>query len=74
MVQGFLRDVVVVKVRVSMQCGFEVLCGFEMVGLQYLGNPAIEALDHAVGLGVAWRYQAMLDVLFGAGAIKGVLP
>lgn len=34
MVQGFLRDVVVVKVRVSMQCGFEVLCGFEMVGLQ----------------------------------------
>ena len=72
MVQGFLRDVVVVKVRVSMQCGFEVLCGCEVMGLQYLGNPAIEAFDPAVGLRMAWRNQAMFDALLGTGVIKDV--
>jgi hypothetical protein len=44
------------------------------MGLQYLGNTAIEAFDHAIGLRMAWRNQAMLDALLGTGAIKGVLP
>ena len=44
------------------------------MGLQYLGNPAIEAFDHAIGLRMAWRNQAMLDALFNTSAIEHMIP
>lgn len=72
MIQGLLRYVVVVKVHVPMQGCFEVLGRCKVMGLQYLGNPAIEAFDHAVGLRMAWRNQAMFDALLGTGVIKDV--
>jgi hypothetical protein len=73
MIQCLLRDVVVVKIYIPMQCGFEILGGGKVMGLQYLGNAAIEAFDHAIGLRVAGWYQAMLDALFGTGPIEDVL-
>ena len=56
MIQCLLRDVVVVKIYIPMQCGFEILGGGKVMGLQYLGNAAIEAFDHAIGLRVAGGY------------------
>lgn len=64
----------VVKVCIAMKRGFESLGRFEVMGLQHFGNPAIEAFNHSVGLGVGWRYQAMLDALLGLGAIENVVP
>ena len=73
MIQGLLRYVVVVQVRIAMKRGFEILGGCKMMGLQHLGNTAIEAFDHAIGLRMAWRNQAMFDALPGTGVIKDVL-
>lgn len=49
MLQDLLRDVVVIQVRIPMQCIFKLLGGWQMMGLQHLGNPAVEAFDPAMG-------------------------
>ncbi len=57
----------------SDEAWFPDLRWMQMMGLQHLGYTAIEAFDHAIGLRVAWRNQAMLNVLLSTGTIKNVL-
>ena len=45
-----------------MQRGLQLLAGAEMVRPKHLLDPAVEALDHAVGLGVLWRGEAVFEV------------
>ena len=44
-----------------------------MVALQHLLDPAVEALDHAVGLRMRGRGQSVLDAEVGAELIEFVL-
>ena len=56
-----------------MQCGFQLLTRTEMVALQHLLDPAVEALDHTVGLRVhRWR-RAVFDLQIGAELIAFML-
>ena len=47
--------------------------GGERGGFQHLGDAAVEALDHAVGLRVSGLDQAVVDAALGAGAVEDVL-
>ena len=73
MIQGLLRKLLVVEQRVAMQRGFQLFAGPEVVRLQHLLDPAVEALDHAVGLRVLRRGQAMVDGEVGAEPVELVL-
>ena len=63
----------VVKMDVAHQRGFQVFAADEMVALQHLLDAAVEALDHAVGLGVHRRAEAVLDAKIIAKPVKIVL-
>ena len=51
----FLRNMVIVQMPVSLGHRLQILSGVEAVGGEYLADPAVESLDHAVGLRVAHR-------------------
>mgnify|MGYP003591244888 CR=1 FL=1 len=51
----------VVDFQVIAQRRFELCPGGETGLVDDLANSAIEAFDHAIGLRMAWRDQAMLD-------------
>lgn len=53
---------------------FEVFAGAEPVALQDILDPAVETLDHAVGLRSHGRGQAVLDLELGAEAVEFVDP
>lgn len=53
-----------------MNRSFEIFGESKEVSLQYIGNTAIEAFDHAIGLRVACRIHAVPDALLGKGTIK----
>ena len=57
----------------AVQRGFQLFAGTEVVALQHLLDAAVEALDHAVGLGVLWRGQTVLDAKVGAELVERVL-
>lgn len=59
---------------IALERGFEVLAAAEEVRAQHLGDAAVEALDHAVGLGPARRDEAMFDAELGTALIKAVRP
>ena len=42
----------------------------EALGLQHVADAAVEALNHAVGLGRLWWCQAVFDAQFGAEQIE----
>jgi len=42
----------------------------ETVGLQHVGDAAIEPFHHPIGLGRLRRCQAVLDAKFGAELVK----
>ena len=44
-----------------MQRGFYVLAGMEAMGLKHVFDPAVESLDHAVGLSMRGRGQTVFD-------------
>ena len=56
-----------------MQRGFQLLARAEMVRLQDVFDPAVEALDHAVGLRVLWWGQAVFYPEFAAEQVELVL-
>ncbi len=57
-----LWDVVIIEVKILLQGGFQVTGGGESGGFQHLGDAAVEAFDHAVGLGMFGLNQhAMFD-------------
>ena len=66
MIQGSLRDVIEVEVGIFLQGSDEFGLRGEMSLFEQAGYPAIEAFDHAVGLRVLGRYQAVLDLVFQA--------
>jgi len=72
-VERGLRQLGVVKMNVAHQRGFQVFAADEMVALQHLLDAAVEALDHAVGLGVHRRAEAVLDAKIIAKPVKIVL-
>jgi len=41
------------------------------VGTQNIGNAAIEAFDHAIGLGPSGLDQAVFDTVIGTDPIEG---
>ena len=72
MAEVFLGDVVIIEVKILLQGGFQMPGRGEGGRFQHLGDAAVEALDHAVGLRVPGLDQAMLDAAGGAGLIEGV--
>ena len=58
---------------IAVQRGFQFFSGTEVVALQHLLDPAIEPLDHAVGLRMLRRGQAVFDAEVAAQQIKLVL-
>ena len=67
MAEILLGDVLIVEVEIALQGGFQVTGGGERGGFQHLGDAAVEALDHAVGLGMFGLDQAVVDAVRGAG-------
>jgi hypothetical protein len=68
--QGRLRQLLVAEPDVAVQRGFEVLARPDVVALQHLLDPAVEALDHAVGPGRCGRRRAVFDAQFGAEPVE----
>ena len=50
MAEVLLGDVLIIEVEIALQGGFQVTGGGEGGGFQHLGDAAVEAFDHAVGL------------------------
>jgi hypothetical protein len=56
----------------AVQRGLQVLARPDVVALQHLLDPAVEALDHAVGPGRCGRGQAVFDTRPGAEPVERV--
>ena len=48
--ESFLRNVVIVQMAVAPDRCLQIVSGVEAVGGEHLADPAVESLDHAVGL------------------------
>jgi len=55
------------------QCGVELGCRCELGLVDDVADTAVEALDHAVGLGMPGRAQAVLDAQRCAGKVEYML-
>ena len=73
MTQCPLRNVVIVDVDIALQGLHRVFPGTEAAGRQDLADAAVAALDHAVGLGMSRRDDAVLDVPFGTDPVEAML-
>ena len=60
----------VVLSRIAIQVDFQFFAGVEVVRLQQFFDPAVEVLDHAVGLRMLQRGKAMLDASVGAELVE----
>ena len=58
---------------VAVQRGFQFFAGAEVVALQHLLDASVEAPDHAVGLRVLRRGQAMVNPEVAAQQVERVL-
>ena len=56
-----------------MQRGFQLFAGTEVVRPKHLFDAAVEAFDHAVGLGVLRRGEAVFDAKVRAQLVERVL-
>ena len=74
MPEGFLRDVLMVDLHILQKGLLQALGGIEAGGGQHLTDAAVEALDHAVGLGVTGLDETVLNPVFGTDLIEGVCP
>ena len=63
----------IVEQHVAVQRGFQFLAGMEVVGLKRFLDPPVEALDHAVGLRMRRRGEAVFNAEIGAELIELVL-
>ena len=72
MFQSALRNMVVVGRQIQRQCGLQVACRRETRLLDQVADAPVEALDHAVRLGMARRAQAMFDAQGDATHVEGV--
>lgn len=74
MPQCLLRQVVVVQPYKSVQRLLQILRTVEVVRAQHLAEPAIEALNHAIGLRRLGLGQSVLNPQSLAQLIELVLP
>ena len=58
---------------IAVQRGFQFFAGTEVVALQHLFDASVEAPDHAVGLRVLRRGQAMVNPEVAAQQVERVL-
>jgi prepilin signal peptidase PulO-like enzyme (type II secretory pathway) len=73
MTDHLLRNATVIELFIVLDRGFKFF-GVGKSGLfQHLFDPAIESLDHAIGLRMAWLGESMLDVVLVAGSIEQML-
>jgi len=68
--QGLLGKVLIIDLDVTFDDSGQVLGGVEAGGDQDVGDAAVEAFDHAVGLWGSGLGQAMLNAVVGADPIK----
>jgi hypothetical protein len=74
MADYFLRNPAVIELCIVLDRGFKFF-GISKSGLrQHRFNPAIESLDHAIGLWMARLDEPMLDVVLLAGSIEQMIP
>lgn len=73
MPQSSLRDVVIVEPVVVPQHGIQVFSRVEVGVPRDFADTAIEALHHAIGLGMARRRQSMFDGMLVAQLVKRVV-
>ncbi len=71
-VQVLLWDAVIIQVDEAFEGCLEGGGGVEAVGAQHLGDAAVEAFGHTVGLGGSGRDQTMRDAVGGADPIAGM--
>ena len=71
MAEGLLVDVVIVKPGVSLDGLIEITSASRAMSLQYLGDPAIKTLHHAVGGRMARTDEAMLDPIHAGLSMPG---
>ena len=67
-----MRQLLIVQSHRAVQRGCQILARTEMVALQHLFDPAVEAFHHAVGLRVLRWGQAVFDVQLGAELVEFV--
>jgi len=70
MAQIFLRNVIVINLAVGGQGFLEILLRGESRLFDNFFYPAIKSFDHAVGLWMAWLYEAMIYIVCRAFLIK----
>ena len=68
-----MLELLVIEPDVAVERGFQFLARPGVVALQHLLDPAVEALDHAVGLWQLGRGQAVLDAKPGTKPVELVL-
>ena len=61
MAEWLLGQMVIVEPDVAGKCGLEMLTTGEAVGVEDIGDAAVEALHHAVGLGCSRLSEPVLD-------------
>ena len=70
MLQGALRNVVIIDLDVVAQRRFKLCSRSEPGLIDDVADTPIEALDHAFGLWMARRDQAMLDIELFAQTVE----
>src|SRR5450759_334370 len=73
MTECLLRNVLIVEHGVALDGGGQLLAADEAGGGENVADASVESLDHAMGLWMPRRNQAMLDPQQHALAIEGVL-
>lgn len=73
MLQCPLRDVLIVELDVAGDGIAQVLAGAESSGIEDLGDAAVEALDHAVGLRMSGLDESVIDGVLGADLVEGMM-
>ena len=73
MAESLLWNLMVVDSSVLQQGLFEFCPALEAGGLDDFGDAPIEAFDHAIGLRMLGRDQAVLDLVFQASLVEGMV-
>jgi hypothetical protein len=68
--QGALRNMVVVSRQIAHEGDFQFLCGGKTGLLEEFLDATVHALDHAIGLRMARRNQAVSDLALGACPVE----
>jgi len=70
--QGLLRELLIIDLDVALDGIGQVRGGVEAGGTQHVGDAAVEAFDHTIGLRGSGRDEPMLDTVVGTDAIKSM--